>query len=388
MLLFPAEYITNGIESYLDKQTTISQKINGCLLIIILLGLCFLPFVYVDVSVQDFGFLRPMAEKTELKSSITEFVDSVYVKEGAKLKQGDTILTFRRAQPEMKINYRKKRMEDIQEHLNDLQTISKGITPVRFSSDVRRQEYRLYSEELKKYDTFFLKAEKDRERNRILFDKNIISTEEYEGYYFESERIRNERNTFHDGQLSKWKTDYNLYRNNYEELLLASGQDDEEKELYTVTSPVTGTLDYFRGIYTGSLINAGSVLAVVSPDSLIYAEIRVSPQNIANIYEGMPAHIQIDSFNYLEWGSISGKVNEISSDFLIDPANNSIYYNVKCELSSNYLLRKDGTKGNLKKGMPVTSHFMITKRSIFDFIRQSLDEWINPNQSNKNISMK
>jgi len=387
MRLFPAEYITNGIESYLDKQTTPLQKANGCLLIIVLLGLCFFPFVYVDVSVQDFGFLRPMAEKAELKSFITEFVDSVYVREGAKLKQGDTILTFRRVQPELKINYRKKRMEDIQEHLNDLQAISKGITPIRFSSDVRKQEYRLYSEELKKYDTFFLKAEKDRERNKILFDKNIISAEEYEGYYFESERIRNERNTFHDSRLSKWKTDYNLYRNNYEELLLASGQDDKEKELYIVTSPVTGTLDYFRGIYTGSLINAGSVLAVVSPDSLIYAEIRVSPQNIANIYEGMPAQIQIDSFNYLEWGSISGKVNEISSDFLVDPADNSIYYNVKCELSRNYLLRKDGTKGNLKKGMSVTSHFMITKRSISDFIRQSLDEWINPNQP-KNVSMK
>ena len=119
---------------------------------------------------------------------------------------------------------------------------------------------------------------------------------------------------------------------------------------------------------------------IVNPDSTLYAEINVSTRNIGYIAKNMPVNIQIGSFNHNEWGKISGKVTEISSDFMTDASGNNVFYKVKCSMDKNYLLRKNGIKGVLKKGMSVSAHFRITKRSLFDLLFQKMDDWANPVQ--------
>lgn len=94
-------------------------------------------------------------------------------------------------------------------------------------------------------------------------------------------------------------------------------------------------------------------------------------------------NVQVESFNYNEWGTLPGKVTEISSDFLTDSQGNS-FYKVKCQMERNYLMLKSGQKGILKKGMTVSAHFMITRRSLFDLLYQKIDDWANPKQYENN----
>ena len=42
--------------------------------------------------------------------------------------------------------------------------------------------------------------------------------------------------------------------------------------------------------------------------------------------------------------------------------------------------RKNGRTGRLKKGMTVSAHFMVTRRSLFDLLYQKMDDWANPRQ--------
>lgn len=384
--LLPSEFIKNSIDSYIHQYSTTSQKIYWVVLAAIVIALVSLPFVYVDVSVQNSGIIRPVAEKTEIRAGISELVDSVYVKEGQKINPGDTLLTFRRSNPEYKITYQQKRLNDYREHLADLRYLAKGAKPERFSSGTRRQEYIFFTQQKNECETNLSKAKRDLERNRSLFEKKVISEEEYEKYLFEYERAENELASLKDNQISKWHSDLNAYSNSYEEMTSAMKQEIKDKDLYVVTSPVCGTLDQFNGIYRGSNIQAGTSLAVISPDSTLYAEVYVSPRNIGYIHMGMPVKIQIGSFNYNEWGSISGEVTEISSDFLTDASGNSAYYKVKCNMVKDHLIRKNGAKGVLKKGMTVSSHFMITRRSLFDLLYQKMDDWANPSQYDKGDS--
>jgi multidrug resistance efflux pump len=385
----PSEFIKNSIDAYIFKYATTSQKIYWVVLFAIVVILGSLPFIHVDVSVQEAGTIRPITEKTEIKASITEFVESVYVKEGQLINQGDTILTFRRSTPEYKIHYQQKRLHDFREHLNDLYHLSKGNRPETFSSGTRRQEYAFYTQQMNEYETNRSKAKKDLERNKSLFEKLVISEEEYEKYQYEYAKAENELASLKDNQISKWQNDLNAYSNSFEEMQSAMNQELKDKDLYVVISPVSGTLDQFRGIYEGSSIQAGSSLAVISPDSTLYAEVYVSPRNIGYIHIGMPVNIQVGSFNYNEWGTIPGKVVEISSDFFTDNSGNSAFYKVKCHMNKNYLVRKNGTMGMLKKGMSVFSHFMITERSLFDLLYQKMDDWANPIQYNStNLAQK
>ena len=147
-----------------------------------------------------------------------------------------------------------------------------------------------------------------------------------------------------------------------------------------VKSPVNGTLDQFSGIYKNSSIQAGQSLAVVSPDSTLYFEVYVTPRNIGYLSMGMPVNFQIESFDYNEWGTVEGKITDISSDFLTDSKGENSYYKVKCSMKKDYLQLKNGRKGKLKKGMNINAHFMITKRSLFNLLYQKIDEWVNPTQ--------
>jgi HlyD family secretion protein len=49
-------------------------------------------------------------------------------------------------------------------------------------------------------------------------------------------------------------------------------------------------------------------------------------------------------------------------------------------LDSNHLTLRNGRRGDLKKGMNVVAHFMLTRRSLFDLLYQKIDQWINPTQ--------
>jgi multidrug resistance efflux pump len=386
MNILPSEVINNGIDAYLAKHATTSWKTYWLAISVVVISFISLPIIYVDVSVQETGIIRPVIEKSEIKAAITEIVDSVYVKEGKLLKQGDTILTLNRSASNAQIEYRRKRIDDFQEHLNDLQYLVKDHKPAFFSSSVRQQEYIFYIREKEECEINLAKSEQDLKRNKNLFDKNVIAAEEYENYQHEYNKAKNTLASLKENQLSQWQNDLNSYTNMQEEMKMAMRQDIKEKGRYVSISPVTGILDQFNGIYAGSLVYAGTIVAMVSPDSTLYAEIYVSPRNIGYICPGMDVNMQIGAFNYNEWGSILGKVTDISSDFLTDNSGNNAFYRIKCSMEKNYLVRKNGVKGTLKKGMRVSAHFRITKRSLFDLLYQKLDDWANPAQYSKQVN--
>lgn len=86
-MLLPSEFIENSIETYIYHHSTKSQKIYWVVLIAVTLCLISLPFTYVTISVQGSGTIRPIAEKTEIKSPVTELVDSIFYMKEKKLKK-------------------------------------------------------------------------------------------------------------------------------------------------------------------------------------------------------------------------------------------------------------------------------------------------------------
>lgn len=379
-MLLPNEWIENSIETYIYQHTTKSQIIYWVVLAALTVTLIALPYIYVDISIQGGGVVRPITEKTEIKSAVTEYIDSVFVREGQQVEQGDILLCFRTNNADNKINYQSNRVKDQEAHISDLTYLAKGETPLQFRSSVRQQEYSYYIRRIKELETTLQQAEKEYKRNKTLFERKVIAEEEYDKYYFQFQSKQNELSSLKESQLSTWQSDLNSYRNQSQEMNTNLKQEIKDKDMYIVRSPVSGTIDQFSGIYRGSSIQTGQSLAVISPDSTLCMEIYVTPRNIGFLYIGMPVNVQVESFNYNEWGTIPGSVKEISSDFLTDNQGNS-FYKVKCQMERDHLvLKKSNKKGYLKKGMTVSAHFMITERSLFDLLYQKIDDWANPVQ--------
>ncbi len=380
-MILPNGWIENSIETYIYHHTTKSQIIYWVVLAALVLTFLALPLIYVDISVQSGGVVRPVAEKSEIRATVTEMVDKVYAREGQTIKKGDKILSFRSSAPEAKIGYQTGRLRDFSSQLSDLEYLAKGKCPAVFQSAVRLQEYNSYKEKKREMEVSLEHVCKEYERNKSLYEKAVISEEEYDRYLYEYKSKKQELASFVENQTSTWQTELNTYRNQYSEMNSDMKQEKTDmKDMYVVRSPINGTIDQFSGIYEGSSLQSGQTIAVVSPDSTVYVEAYVSPNDIGYISAGMKVKVQVASFNYNEWGTLAGIVSDVSSDYMSEEQGNP-YYKVKCRMDSNYLeMKKTGIKGYLKKGMTVSVHFMITRRSVFDLLFQNINEWMNPTQ--------
>ena len=87
--LYPSEVAMNSIELHWTKNTIRSQAIYIIILAIVIGSFICLPFIYVNITVQGTGLIRPETEKSEVKSLISSTIVKVMVKEGeARLKDG------------------------------------------------------------------------------------------------------------------------------------------------------------------------------------------------------------------------------------------------------------------------------------------------------------
>ncbi len=382
-MLLPNEYINDSVESYFYKNRIPSRIIYWIVLTIIFIILLSLPFVYIDISLSSSGFIRPKSEITTLTSPVSETVESVHFKEGDEIHEGDTLLKFRTATSDYKMHYDELLLGDNANNIHDLEFLSKGRIPPTFASPVRQKEYILHKAKKAEIETYIQQTEIEHKRHKVLYDKNLISRQEYEGYYYAYKNRVDELASLEHNQIAVWQADLNNYKNQYSEYQLDFNQQAKIKSLYIVTSPIDGTLEQFRGVYPGSTFQEGSIIAIISPQAELFAECYVAPNDIGFIYLGMKVNLQVSAFNYNEWGMLHGTVEHISSDYIQDEQSNA-FFKVRCQIDTPFLTyKKTGRKGYIKKGMAVNAHFIVTKRSLFDLLYQNIDEWINPTQNNK-----
>lgn len=76
-MLLPPKWVENSIENYISQTTTKSQMIYWVVLAAIVLAFILMPFIYVDISVQSNGVIRPANEKTEIKATVSEIINEV-----------------------------------------------------------------------------------------------------------------------------------------------------------------------------------------------------------------------------------------------------------------------------------------------------------------------
>lgn len=386
--LLPTEWVSDSVSTYLYQKRPKRHVIYTVMLAAVSAAIISLPFVYVDITVQSSGFVRPNGEISVITAPMTETVERVSAKEGDKLRKGDEILRFRTSAPDGKIKYQQERSMETNAHIADLELLSRGQRPQAFASAARQQEYAKYLSEQYRLKTDLRQYETEWRRYKVLFDKGLISESEYNEHYYRYQDKVNELHLQQTNQMSAWKTELTNLKMQLKETTSNLIETRSNRNAYVVRSPINGTLEQFSGIYPGSNLQVGATIAVVSPDTSLYIEAYVVPRDIAFIREKMRVKVQIESFNYNEWGTLEGYVQNISSDYIRNNDGQS-YYKVKCKLTKNYLeLRNSKRKGYVKKGMTGIVHFVVTRRSLFNLLYKNIDEWVNPTQYQATVTNK
>jgi hypothetical protein len=161
---------------------------------------------------------------------------------------------------------------------------------------------------------------------------------------------------------------------------LVSGQPKTGIEKQGVGKPVvaniSGTGYVEEGLQVGSFIQAGQKVVEVAPNTGLMAVCYIEPKDIGYVKKGQRVQLQIDSYNYYDWGMLNATVSDIFNDVSI--VEGRPFYVAQCTLDKTFLTLKNGRQGDLIKGMTGSANFLQGKKTLWQLLFTKVNEWFNP----------
>jgi HlyD family secretion protein len=347
-------------------------------IILISLFTCFiaLPFINVDVSVQSRGAITTLNKMVQLNSPITAKVTAVNISENKYVKRGDTLIVLQQSGIVNEIKLVNKQLELQTDYIDD-------ITRLLNSSENTEVKTTLYQKEYEDYKTSVIKGRRkidklqvDFKRTSTLFKDGVVALTTYQEDSFKVEEARDELKMYISALNTRWETEMKNYIISNQELKSKIENLWQQRSQYLLASPFDGSIIDFNGVAVGNFLTENQLVAYLSPQQQLIAECYISPSDIGFIKSGMPVHLQIDTYDYNQWGMLEANVFEVADDVsLIDE---KYMYLIRCHLKDDKLQLRNGLIGKMKKGMSFTGRFIVTQRSLFQLLFDTVDDWLNP----------
>jgi len=380
--IFPVEMMVNTSMQYLYNIKTGSQVIYITIILFILTAFVASPFINVEIAVRSNGIIRPVAEKSEIKTMYSGTIDSINCRDGEYILARNPVIYLQSNLIQSKLKLVAFKQEEKRVEIRDLEMLCNTRLNFKFLEEQLHSV--LYRKQLKEFlsvlqdnSISITKINRDLAIRKQLYDDGkIVALQEVEDKQFELNKSIALGQITIEQQLNKWQSEI---KEKKMELLQLSAEEEQlkiEKSFTVIRASVSGTVQQFNGKYKGDFLQAGEVIAIISPDSTLVANCYVTPADIGLIKIGQPVNFQLDAFNYNSWGFIQGVVDEVGNDFVV--TDQQPVFLVKCRLFSTSLSLKNGYSRPLKKGMTLQARFVITKRSLWQLVYDKIDNWLNP----------
>ncbi len=385
--IFPSEIIEYTAEHILSRFSVKSNVIYCVVIFAIITTIALLPFIVIPISIQCSGIIRPLAEKNAVKSLVSGVVSNIYIKENQFVKKNQIMMEIDLSIIKEKLNFINYKLDTNKSNLSDLKLLTRLsvsnflINRKKIKSMHYKSQYVLLLSQIEKNAKEYKNAKNELKRTQYLYEEKLSSLSDLEYRRLEVAKLNIHKKLIIEQQLEKWNSEITRYLLNQRQLITDKEQIETNKKNYTIKSPVSGTVEQFAGISIGSAIQAAQQIAVISPDKNLILEVHVLPNNIGLIGVGTKAKIQIDAFNYNQWGLAAGEIYDIADDFIL--INNQAVFKIRCKLNQKFLMLKNGYKGYIKKGMSARVRFMITKRTLYQLLFDKIDDWLNPLQKSE-----
>lgn len=272
----------NTLENLISKNKTKNISIYLIVVLAITTFIALLPVINVDISSQSRGVIRSQTDNVPLSTLVSGKITHINLKNNLFVNKGDTLLIVAKDNLEVEKQLTDTLTNTNQYLLDDLNSIlSKKMLSLKTSTI--REEYFRFSTQKAELQSKVELAQINFNRYKSLFDKGVIAKAEFEKYQFELQFTQQALNSFVKQQIANWenrKNEIEVQLQNYQGTKNKIGV--EEKN-YMLIAPITGTIENFTGLQSGSFINASQLIANVSPtDKLIVESIRFRQMTLAS----------------------------------------------------------------------------------------------------------
>ncbi|MEP4890975.1 MAG: HlyD family efflux transporter periplasmic adaptor subunit [Aliiglaciecola sp.] len=141
-----------------------------------------------------------------------------------------------------------------------------------------------------------------------------------------------------------------------------------------IVSPVRGIVNNISISTVGGVIGPGDEIMQITPleDRLVF-ETKIRPQDIAFIAPNMAATVKISAYDYAVYGGLTGTVERISADTIIEntPKGEASYYKVLISTEQNYMLKGEN-KLPIKPGMLAEIDIQTEQRTVLQYLLKPL----------------
>lgn len=371
----------NTLENLVSKNKTKSLSIYFVIVLVVIIFLVLLPVIKVDISSQSRGIIRSKTDNVPITAIVSGRVKWVSLKNNSIVQKGDTLVKISKENLESDKEMQNTLSGSVSELLNDVSSLLQHKTTNLLTSTAREDLLKFQSGK-NELQSKVSQAQINYERNKILYDKDILAKGEFEKYEYELRLNKQALQSYISQQKATWENQKRDLEERLKNLNGAVSKINIESDNYIILAPISGTIENFSGIQKGSFINASQSIATISSADHLIVESNVSTNDIGLIKENQKVKFQLDAFNYNQWGLLEGKVIDIDRNITIQ--GEQAFFKVRCAFDSTTLKLKSGYEANVSKGMTLTTRYIVTRRSLFDLLFDKIDDWLNPKQIIKN----
>ena len=375
--LYPADALDDSLEAHLARYARAGSGVYVAALATVLAAAAALPLVKISVTVRSSGIIRPATEKQEIRALVSGLAARVLVKDNDTVTEGDTIVLLRATALDDRAAMLAARVAEKQGLLEDVVRLLASQPGLR-TADYRR-EYAQFATEVRDNRLAQDRARRDAARVRDLYRTQSTTASELEDKEFQLAQLESQGRMVLERYRTRWQAASTGLQTDLQDLASQQAQLAEQRAAYTITAPISGTLELVASLSPGSPVPEGELLAVISPRSELVAQVYVTPRDIGLLRPGMAVRFMVDAFNYSDWGVIEGSVTDISDDFVA--VDGRPMFKVTCALARTRLSLANGFTSAVRKGMTLQARFVVTERSLLQLLRDDVNDWLNPTRA-------
>lgn len=362
--------LKNSVNSLFQNAANITH-------LIYLFLICFLGFIAlgitlinVPVYIQARGMLRPTSEVNKISCPVQGIISTIYANENQYVTKSGLIVVLDSEKEKQNRNQLLDELKTIQTWKKDLRELSlyKKSRPL-LASDKYSLDNQIFHNQLAAVNLKINLAETEYKRYKNLYESSFVSEKEFEEVKSVLISLIKETDRIVSQKHSQWINELNDCINREREISSQINELNFFIEKSEIIAPFSGIVQGIRSRYPGEFCSAGTILCSLIPDTSVMVELVIPPRDIGLISKGQEVRLLVDSYDFKYWGTLKAFCTSISED--VEVIGNQPFFRVLCEFTSTPILKYRNLKVTPVKGMTLTAQFLITKKTIWQLLRDN-----------------
>jgi membrane fusion protein, adhesin transport system len=149
------------------------------------------------------------------------------------------------------------------------------------------------------------------------------------------------------------------------------GAQQRRFEQTELRAPIAGIVKTVSATSIGQVIKPGEMVAEIVPDNApLLLQVRIRPEDIAFLREGMKTVVKLSAYDSSIFGSLEGSLSRLSADSLTDERGQT-YFLGDVQLAQSFIERL-GESWPIKSGMTAHVEIITGQKTVFQYITKPI----------------